>query len=237
MSRLRANHGFTVVEVLVAMSIGLVVITGMLTLLNTTTRLNTGVVTKTDAMQRGRVAMDLLTQQVRSQVCLDRDHPAIVAGDDNSVTFYADFTDAGRTAKRRVTFDGKKITAYRWDAPAAVSPILDTSFPAAPTATQLVLENATRQVDTANQPIPFFRYYAYGKDANGILRPDTKLATPLDADAASRVVRIDISYLALPPKGSDSAKGVNLSDQVMVRHVDQNAQLDDPAAVPEPNCI
>ena len=41
--------------------------------------------------------MDTLTQQLRSQVCLDWNHSAILAGATaNSVTFYADYSADGK---------------------------------------------------------------------------------------------------------------------------------------------
>jgi len=70
-ARLRQEEGFTVMEVLIATLVGFVVLAAAMGLLESTVRLNTGVMGKTDAMQRGRLAMDKITQQLRSQVCLD----------------------------------------------------------------------------------------------------------------------------------------------------------------------
>jgi type II secretory pathway component PulJ len=66
MSRLRAEDGMTLPEVLIAVTIGFVVLAATMGLLESTLRLSGGVMAKTDAMQRGRLAMDRLTQEMRS---------------------------------------------------------------------------------------------------------------------------------------------------------------------------
>ena len=108
--------------------IGFVVLSATLGLLESSLRLNHGVMAKTDAMQRGRLAMDDVTQQLRSQVCLDGttladDIPvsAIVAGSNaSSVTFYADFTEQRHASvkRRTLTFDTvtKSIRTSTYDA-------------------------------------------------------------------------------------------------------------------------
>ena len=56
MSRLRDERGITLMEVLSAATVGFVVLAGVFGLLESSVRLNTGVLAKTDAMQRGRIA-------------------------------------------------------------------------------------------------------------------------------------------------------------------------------------
>ena len=99
MSRLRAEDGFTVMELITAMAVGFVLLAATLGLLESSVRLNTGVISKTDAMQRGRLAMDTVTQQLRSQVCLDWDNSAVRAdADDESVTFFADYGEGAASS-------------------------------------------------------------------------------------------------------------------------------------------
>jgi hypothetical protein len=235
MSRLRRNDGFTVMEMVMAMTIGMVVLAATFTLLDSSVRLNSGVLAKTDAMQRGRQGMDTITQQLRSQVCLDYAHSAVIAGATAStVSFYADFTEKGtRPVKRTITFDTTKnqIRSARFDPPPGVTPLLDTSYGTTPTTTQNVLENMRQQVDANNQPVPFLKYYAYATPGAGELVADQVLNPPLTAAQAARVARIEISYLALPTGSKDLKKGVNLTDQIMARHADPNL------SVPDPNCI
>jgi hypothetical protein len=189
---------------------------------------------KTDAMQRGRLAMDRITQQLRSQVCLDLDNPAIVQGATaSSVTFYVDFSDADGTRppeKRTLTLDPatSMITSkiYR-------TTVLDPkpgNYPGAPAATEALLENATLRKDTAGVDIPFLRYWAYTM-VNGHPEPKQELIPPLNAAAAARVARIDINFNARPTGAKNDSKAVGVSDQIAVRHADPNLSVPDPACV------
>jgi hypothetical protein len=235
MSRLRNQDGFTVMEMLMAITVGFVVLAATMGLLESSVRLNTGLVSKTDAMQRGRLGMDMVTQSLRSQVCLDYDNPAVISGDDNAITFYGDFTEKGtRPVKRRVTFDPVKgtITSYDFAAPTAPLPLKPDSFPIAPTRIQLVLEAVGNQFDLkTNKTVPFFTYYANRKDpADGVYRPNEKLSVPLNADDVKRVARIEVSFVAWPTGAKTPKQAVALTDQIMVRHLDPNVSLD-------PKCV
>ncbi len=109
MSRLRSQEGFTLMEMLVAATVGFVILSATLGLLESTLRLDNGVMAKTDAQQRGRLAMDRITQELRSQVCLNLTTPAIlpVKSTADSVTFYSDFGENVKAPPmlRTITFD------------------------------------------------------------------------------------------------------------------------------------
>jgi hypothetical protein len=236
MSRLRNEDGFTLMEVLTVMTVGIVLLGAILGLLESTVRLNTGVLAKTDAMQRGRLAMDSLTQQLRSQVCFDWNTSAIIQGSDaNSVTFYSDFTAGGnQPVKRTLRFDQAtgRILSLRYLPPNPLpNPFTPDKYPGTPTSINLVLENAARQWDPVkNQAVPFLRYFAY-KDVGGVMKAEDELTPPLDDAEAARAARVEIAYVSRPTGAKDDKKAVNLSDQVMARHSDPNL------AVPDPKCV
>jgi hypothetical protein len=235
MSRLRNQDGFTVMEMLMAITVGFVVLAATMGLLESSVRLNVGLMSKTDAMQRGRVGMDIVTQDLRSQVCLDYDNPAVIAGDDNSVTFYGDFTETGtRPVKRRLTFDPAKgtITSYAFANTTAPLPLKPADFPITPTRTNLVLEAVGTLFDLkTNKIVPFFTYYANQKDpVDGVYKPNEKLNVPLSAADVKRVARIEVSFVARPTGAKDDKRAVALNDQIIVRHLDPNVSLD-------PKCV
>ena len=101
----------TLPEVLVTMVIALVLSLATFALVDVTIRRTGEISSRVDGVQRGRVAMDLMTRQLRSQVCLGASAPAsrsIVAGSATSVTFYAELGDPStpgsaraRTRRRR----------------------------------------------------------------------------------------------------------------------------------------
>ena len=233
-ARLRQEEGFTVMEVLIATLVGFVVLAAAMGLLESTVKLNTGVMGKTDAMQRGRLAMDKITQQLRSQVCLDLDNAAIPQGATNtSVTFYADFSSAdGKKPpqKRTLTFDPAKRTITAQIFKTAVLKPLPTSYPASPSAVDPVLENVGLAKDSAGVDLPFLTYYAY-QTVNGHPEPTQLLTTPLNKASAARVARIDINYSVRPTGAKNDKQAISVSDQIVVRHADPNLSVPDPACV------
>jgi type II secretory pathway pseudopilin PulG len=250
MNRMRSEEGFTLMEVVTALAVGFIIISAIFALVESSVRMNTGVMAKTDAMQRGRQAMDQITQQLRSQVCLDldmhllNDEPAIAAGSDSqTVTFYADFTAAGvRPDKRILRFDaaGRAIRSE------VRKPTVDNPLPnhyASLTARRNTeLENAALQKDEDGKDVPFLRYYAY-KIVDGRPVAEELLSTPLTTQNAERVARIDVAFLSLPTGSTDRKRGVNLGDQVMARHSNVNLTVTDPddpnaeVPAPDPNCV
>jgi hypothetical protein len=243
--RLRQEAGMTLMELMTAITIGMIVMLAMFALLDNTVRLNTSAMAKTDAMQRGRLAMDVMTQELRSQVCLDNlAGPAIVTGaTSNTVEFYSDFSEGDGTVpptKRRLQYNPATgdVTTAIWMA-TRLEP-RPTDFHVAPDNTQLRLENIALQKDDRGNPIPFLRYYAYRWVGNPP-RPEAslELVPPLDVTEARRVARIDVSLVAQPLGADDRTKGVNLTDQVMARHSDPNLAKWDPAnpTLPDPRCV
>jgi prepilin-type N-terminal cleavage/methylation domain-containing protein len=237
MTRLRSEDGFTLMELIMAMAVGFVLLGATLGLLESSVKLNTGVMAKTDAMQRGRLAMDTVTQQLRSQVCLDWDNSAVRAGSDEyAVTFFADFSAGDlKPVKRTLGYNAatRSILIERTDPPTPLpDPLVPDSYGTSPDSASLVLENAVLEYDqVAMKNVPFLRYYAYEQAADGVMRPQLELSPPLDEAEAARVARIEINFISLPTGSSDGSKGVLLTDQVMARHADPNL------AVPDPNCV
>ena len=243
MTRLREEAGMTLMEVLLACTVGLIVLGAMFAMLDTSVRLNTGVMSKTDAMQRGRMAMDAITQELRSQVCLNNlNNPAVKQGaKPDSVTFYADFSEGdGATAPDRRTLSldpatGDIRTAIYEATTLEPGP---NDFVEAPSSVRLQLENAAPQVDPADptKKVPFLRYFAYQTVGDPPHPEPTLELVPHPTDGlntaqAARVARIQVAFVSRPTGATDSSKGVNLSDQIVARHSDPNL------TVPDPKCV
>jgi len=238
MSRFRAQDGISLAEVLIAATIGFIVIAGTFGLLESTFRISGGVMAKTDAMQRGRLAMDRVTQQLRSQVCLNLTTPAIVAGATaDSVTFYADF-GSGELPKppsrRTLTFStttGHITEAVVEGVGVAPGPY---TYDTTPTRS-VVFENVARQtkvVAGVTQPVPFLSYFAYETSGTPpVLRTTQVLTPPLNAAQAARVARIDIAFAARPTGARNGKDSTDIEDQITVRHADPNLTVPDPMCV------
>src|SRR4051812_36170964 len=103
---LRSEDGFTIVELLTAMVIGIVVLFAALTVLDTSISVTGRVTSRVDALQRGRTAMDLMIRDLRSQVCVGiltnastgatGTDDSLIGGSDTSVDFYTDLGDGSK---------------------------------------------------------------------------------------------------------------------------------------------
>ena len=230
-----SEAGFTLVEVLIAMVIGMVVLIASLTVLDTTVSLTGRVNSRVDALQRGRTAMDLMVRDLRSQVCVGvltdassgatSTQDSLIDGSSTSVDFYTDLGDGttGQPPTRRtLTFDPAAGTIveqiYR---PTGTRGAY--VFPATPTTTRTLLTDVVQDGAT-----PVFGFFAY--DTASPPAPDAPLASPLSTTDKRRTVKIAIAFRALRSGGNASSPGAaSLQDDVFRRAVDPN----DPAPAPE----
>jgi Prokaryotic N-terminal methylation motif len=233
MSRFRAQDGFTLAEMLVASMVGFVVLAATLGLLDSSLRLDNGVMARTDAQQRGRLAMDRITQELRSQVCLNLTTPAIfpTVSTADSVTFYSDFGDDNTAPpmKRTITFDPTTGDITESKVKGKLDAGGATVFTDTPT-NSVIFQNATRVKEADGTIRPFLKYYAYETVA-GVLGTTQTLDPPLSAAAAARVARIEISFTARPTGAKDSTNATDIKDEISVRHADPNL------TVPDPQCV
>jgi type II secretory pathway pseudopilin PulG len=224
-SRLRSENGVTLVELLVAMVIGTGTLLAVFAVLDTSVKQSNAVAGRVNATQRGRLAIDTITRQLRSQVCYSPTVPALVSGTDNVVKFHADLSDGTRLIEQReLAYDPAKgpINERTW-AGVMTSGVL--TFPTLTKNRQLISEITTR-------PAPddaIFRYYAYNTAVPP--RPIVELTTPLSATDLARTARIDVGFITLPPNARPApAASVTLQNEIYVRVADPN----DPA--PTPTC-
>jgi prepilin-type N-terminal cleavage/methylation domain-containing protein len=233
-SRLRRQAGFTLIELIVAMTIGTMTVLAVYGVLETTMKQTTRIAGRVNATQRGRVALDIITRQLRSQVCYSPVVPALVSGTDDAVKFHVDLTDGSKPIEQHeIAFDptARTLTERIW--PGAGSPL---SFPTRTVNRQITDGIVRRPADVLPGPDqPIFRYYAYNVPAPpAIPKPVTLLPTPLSAPDLGRVAKIEIGFVALPPGTRPpyvKATGAStLQNEVYVRVADPN----DPA--PTPTC-
>jgi hypothetical protein len=241
MSRLRAQDGMTLPEVLIAVTVGFVVLAATMGLLESTLRLSGGVMAKTDAMQRGRLAMDRVTQELRSQVCLDLTTPAIVSAGNvttaDSVTFYSDFGKGELNVppkKRTITFDTTTSQITETVVVGAGPAGGPYTYNGVPTQ-QVLFQGASRvmkKVGGVDTPVPFLQYFAFEETGNPpVLRTSQVLPPPLDGAEAARTARIEIAFNARPTGAKDATNATDVTDQVTVRHADPNLTVPDPMCV------
>ena len=121
MRRLRGQQGFTLPELLVAMTIGLMTAIGAYAVLETSMKQSTRVAGRVNATQRGRIAMDTMTRQLRSQVCYNATTPALISGTDDAVKFHVDLSDGSRPIEQHELVYNPTTRAFNervWPGPA-----------------------------------------------------------------------------------------------------------------------
>jgi prepilin-type N-terminal cleavage/methylation domain-containing protein len=232
--RMRSDEsGFTLVELLTAMSIGLIVLMAGFLLLDRATSASVEIADRQEAVQRGRMAMERITRQLRSQVCLGDETEPITFGDDDQIVFYADLgagSLSGDTVEqRRLSFveaAGEGRIVQDIFAGSGVYP--DLTFSTLPTESEVLLTRAVRLLD-AGVERAFLRYYGFRQEEGGVPGELELLSTPLSADDASRTVMIRIGFAALPDRtGARDRDATGMESDVYVRLADPSKPLEGP---------
>jgi prepilin-type N-terminal cleavage/methylation domain-containing protein len=226
-TRLRDARGMTLVEMMIAMVVAVIISLGAFALIDFSMRRSADIAGRVDADQRGRVAMDLITRQLRSQVCQPSGTPPMVNSatnptDATHASFFVDLTnDSDPTVAPQLhtlTYDAAKLQIVEsdWTATVPSDPSVDPTYSGSPT---------TRVLLTDVRPIPgvpMFSYFAFGSTA--------PMAVPVAAtnlgDISSIAVNLRVTPSRAPATVADPSGSIDFKNQVTVRLVDPNA--DDP---------
>jgi type II secretory pathway pseudopilin PulG len=229
LARLRSDEsGFTLPELLTAMSIGIVVILAAFMLLDRAVSTSSELADRQDSSQRGRVAMEIISRSLRSQVCLGDGQP-ITAGSDTSITFTANLSATPDSADLRVIRYVPAEKRIYEDTYVGTGTFPDLTFPTSPTRTREVAQPVQQIVD-GTTPRPIFRYYRYvATSTTGALQ---QLATPLSTADAPDVVLIKVGFSALPQRKvartTDVVDGTDFETDVDVRLADPSRPAEGP---------
>lgn len=224
--RARNQDGFTVVELLLTLTIGLVVLGAALSVMDRAVAHNRDVQSRSDAVARGRTAMDQAVRVLRSQVCglADETATSIAAGTATSVTFYADFGDGtGAPARHVLSLNPETgvLLDEQYDGVASATGTF--TWPSEVSATRRFGHNFEQAGET-----PVFQYFGF--DTADPPRATRPLATPLSSTAVGEVSRVVVTFRAKPERGA-ATLGTTLQDEVFTRSVNPND------IAPNPTCI
>jgi Tfp pilus assembly protein PilW len=217
---LRREDGFTLAELLVACVVGMIVMLAAFALMDMSNGLSRSVAGRVDTTQRARDAMEQVTRELRSQVCLKPGTAAITNGQDNSVTFYTYEGDPTRSyipERHTITWNAGARTLVDYVSVGTGAPP-DTTYPASPSSTNTLLNNV--------DPVPgkpIFSYYTW--TSSGQVNPTVALPTPLSAADAQRLVRISVQFKVTPNgNGAQSPRQTtSMQNDVFARTADPNA--------------
>jgi prepilin-type N-terminal cleavage/methylation domain-containing protein len=216
MTRLRSQSGFTLVELLVAIVVGSIIVIAAFTMLDRAVVLTGRTTDRVDSTQRGRIALDVITRHLRSQVCPAAAGSAIESGGPRSITFWAFF--------RTKPFAPQRYTIAWNPNTQAIEETVDNGQGTAVVSKRTLITGA-------RTPTPLFTYYAYPTDASAYVEPSVDLlgatGTSLSADDAKRVAMIEVHFTAVPSRaesnGTTPQESTEYDDQVYSRTADPNA--------------
>jgi hypothetical protein len=186
---------------------------------------------RVDSTQRGRAAMELVMQRLRSQTCVavtggqngSTQEPPIESGDDNQVSFYADLGDGSdfQPELRRIYVSGNDLLEDVSDGILTANGASWTFPNANSGATHVILDRVAPVTDSAGNTQPYFRYFAY--DTSPAALPSVPLSTPLSVADRARVVKVEIAFKAIPSTDNDNLSDTVFDNSVITRFGDPSS--------------
>lgn len=191
-TRLAEESGFTLIELLAALSIGMVVLLATLASMDSSQTLSAKVTDRTEAVQRGRTAMEQITQRLRSQICLDDTTPPIVSASPTQVTFYVDLGGATYTPqKRKLEYAGGQIVEY----------IYPTTSSTTPSSTRVIITNVFVASGKS-----FLTYYAF-TTAGAVSTTPLAASPSMSTTDRGKVVKTTVNFTARSLRGPAQTSG------------------------------
>jgi prepilin-type N-terminal cleavage/methylation domain-containing protein len=246
--RLHSERGFTLPELIVTLLITMILSLATFSLVEVVMRRNGDTTAWIDAVQRGRTVMDIVTRDLRSQVCAWATNTAVAmptarsleSASSTSFSTFVDFTNEAQVAGVSPAPSLRTITlAANGDLNETVRK--GTWSPTAPsrtvlgTATTRTLTGGIRSVDGI-----VFRYYAF--DSANPPQPTQELTTTraLTAAELATVAKIRITYRAVAQRGTvvpTATRGTaRFQNEVYIRSADPNQVDPDNPTPPVPTC-
>jgi prepilin-type N-terminal cleavage/methylation domain-containing protein len=230
LSKIRSDQsGFTLVEVLAAMSIGLVVLMAAFMVLDQATSVSQEISNRQEALQRGRLAMETVVRDLRSQVCLGDETEPITVAERDKVTFYIDLSDGSKDVQQRtIRYEADEDKLYE-DIHIGTGLYPDLVFDPVPSETRLLASHVVPILDNGVER-PIFRYYAFRLGGvPGDLEP---LTTPLVPNDAIRTVMVKVGFTVMPDRPTPKARqATSVESDVYVRLADPSRPLEGPRCI------
>lgn len=224
------QRGFTLIELVISSTIGIVVLLAVFALMDVSVVQAGRTQDRVEVAQRGRNSMEQITQQLRSQICFGADQP-LIEGTNTSVRFYADVGDEQyRPDMRVLTFvpNGRqgRITESVYVGQADANggftfPNWRSDGTGVPDRSRTVA-TGVEQVDAAT---PVFSYFGFRYDQSNAKAAatdtDILLNTPIaSTDSTRRVVKIRVAYKVDAERTANSSIDALNQGDVFVRSAD-----------------
>jgi prepilin-type N-terminal cleavage/methylation domain-containing protein len=223
------ERGFTLIELLVSMTVGVILLLAAFMLLDRSFAASGKIADRQDALQRGRQAMELITRQVRSQVCVGTANVPMLEGTDDRVVFYGSLSENNQSVTKRTL-------EYLPASPGSITQSVVTGTGTYPTlsftgaATNTTLLTHVQKVMDGAVPRPIFKYYRY--KAGAPIGDLEQLQTPVSPSNLGRVALIKIAFrtFAVRPISNDNDSTV-LENDVYIRISDSSEAQETPQCI------
>jgi prepilin-type N-terminal cleavage/methylation domain-containing protein len=221
----RAAHderGFTLVELLVASMIGVIIIMGALQLMDFTVKSGRQTSDRVEAVQQGRSAVEEMTRQLRSQVCISANDPSLIEGTADRVVWHASLA-AAPTQSGKLTLQRRTLEFVPSGSDPDRGRLVETVAPVTATAPAITY-GATQSTRVIAQDVarvsagaPIFTFHKYDKDNSPTL---LELPRPVPAAERALVVRVDFGFHAYPEQRTSDKLRTVFEGQAFVRTAD-----------------
>jgi prepilin-type N-terminal cleavage/methylation domain-containing protein len=222
MSRLRRDEaGFTLIEMLVTLAVGMIVMFAILGLLDMSVRSSATSLGRSQAVRDGRGAIDRVGQELRLASCPDTGS-AVLSATDTSVAYYVARPQTNPQLAPVVERHTLTYNAANGSITLTVSP--GTGIPpvwsGTPSRTS-VLGTGLSQTGTT----PIFQYLSYDTPT----APDTSLiAAPVAATSLSAIAQVRVTFTALGAYPSANQGSSRFASDVALRTDDPSDEDNTP---------
>ena len=218
MTRLRRDEdGFTLLELLAGMAVGTVVLLAAYGLIDSSGKSHARTRDRVDAVARSRIAMEEITRQLRSQVCVSPTDPSLVEATDDRVQFFGSLAPTGSATGEQVTqfrdirfIPAERRIVERVHAVTGTPP--DITVAAAPTTERTLVAGISRVPG-----VPVFRYFKYDATYSPNM---VQLAPPVSPADRQLTVTIDVTFDSFPEGQADARSNTRVTGRAFMRTAD-----------------
>ncbi len=226
-----AEHGFTLVEVVVALVTGMIVSLALFSILDTYARQTGRISDVAQATNVGRTAMTHIVDELHS-TCIKEAFAPVKSGSTESKLIFVNgfFPEKANEStepeysfvrKNTIEYSGGKLTEEKWKATGEES---SGEFPWSSLGKTTIATNVAQAEE--GKALPVFSYYKYGTsystEASKAAQTLEKMSvTTLTSAQASEVAAVEVKFRTEPYKteykfGSASEPGTKLSQSTLV---------------------
>jgi prepilin-type N-terminal cleavage/methylation domain-containing protein len=252
LNRLRQEDGMSLPELLTALVIASIVSLAAFGLVETVMNRYGETAARVDTAQRSRLAMDQITRELRSQVCVTRSDTTLMttprslyAATPTSVTFFADLGDesykTGTTTMpvatlRTLTLTGAKLTETTVQGinDATTVGAVTFTYPGVAKTPYTVTRELLNNISLLREngaTVPLFTYWVYNTATPPALVPVVPGPGGLTQAELQSVAKIGISFKVNATKVTITRGATAMKNDVFIRTADPNSQH------PLPTCM